>query len=239
MTSSCSIWRRVMCECSEISMPLRFSTFSTFALTEFTVICSRSTLATTLTTSHRMPISMFMMVSDATKMKASSRTVLNQLSRATALTKSAMSGTMPPRSSWKQEWGTDWKYWSPIALCFVSWRKAIPNRYTMMASSTKVSSTDLVPTHMPLIKIISSGTARRSRTILAMRVSRISRSSRSAELFPKPPDDSEARAKTMDVTQVSRTARKTRTESKTNQPSWTAFLACSKAMKRTKISKTK
>mmetsp|Transcript_19287 Transcript_19287/g.55991 ORF Transcript_19287/g.55991 Transcript_19287/m.55991 type:complete len:200 (+) Transcript_19287:658-1257(+) len=126
------------------------------------------------------------------------------------------------------------------SVSMVSCVKAMANTYSSRQSRHSVKKTDRVAAAIPLIRIMSSGIARRSRAILAMRVSRASRKTRRIDALPKPPELAPPMIRIRPVvTHVSTTITNTSTESKANQVSFNPLRFFSNAMKRTNHSKKK
>mmetsp|Transcript_130714 Transcript_130714/g.240461 ORF Transcript_130714/g.240461 Transcript_130714/m.240461 type:complete len:112 (-) Transcript_130714:127-462(-) len=104
----------------------------------------------------------------------------------------------------------------------------------------KVKKTLRVAASIPLIRTMSSGIARRSRAIRAMRERRSNLAMRRIEALPTPALDPEVLVRATKVSaQVSSTMDVTSMESKTNHPSFKPFRLRLNDMKRTNHSKVK
>mmetsp|Transcript_56886 Transcript_56886/g.123068 ORF Transcript_56886/g.123068 Transcript_56886/m.123068 type:complete len:248 (+) Transcript_56886:708-1451(+) len=117
--------------------------------------------------------------------------------------------------------GTLGKRSFPTCVPCVIWRKAMPKTYMRMTSRQSVVSTERMDATIPFTRIRSSGIARRSRAIRAMRESRIRRAILKIWAFPKAPPFPLLKTMTTKLmTHVSSTIMLTRTESKRNQASF-------------------
>mmetsp|Transcript_113103 Transcript_113103/g.325135 ORF Transcript_113103/g.325135 Transcript_113103/m.325135 type:complete len:212 (-) Transcript_113103:262-897(-) len=110
---------------------------------------------------------------------------------------------------------------------------AIPKMYKSRQSKHNVKNTERVAVAMPLMSIMSSGMALRSRAIRAMRDSLANLAILKIDALPKPPWPPPPMMNIKPVKiHVSITMKNTKIESNTNQPSRKPFLFTLKALKR-------
>mmetsp|Transcript_55163 Transcript_55163/g.124206 ORF Transcript_55163/g.124206 Transcript_55163/m.124206 type:complete len:238 (-) Transcript_55163:724-1437(-) len=163
---------------------------------------------------------MFMPVRVATRMKMRMRSAYMKLSEAISVTMEPKSGMVALRSNETIASGTVLKYRSPTFVPDVSCLKAMAKTYMITTRRTSVRQTDRMAIDMPFIRTISSGMARRTRTMRATRVSRRSRKTRRMDASPMPDAFPAFEYRRMTViTQVSRIIRQTSVPSKRNHMS--------------------
>mmetsp|Transcript_105598 Transcript_105598/g.327888 ORF Transcript_105598/g.327888 Transcript_105598/m.327888 type:complete len:254 (-) Transcript_105598:286-1047(-) len=239
-TSAC--WRIVMNSVREMRSSWSSSscerTLCSFSVTLPTCSASFSASATALTTSQRMPMSMFIRVSADREMnmrKSTKQTALS--SRMAVHMSSRLSRKTPWISKVYMEVETESKKRLPRSDPAASCVKAIAKTYMKAVMRNRTVMTDRMADNMPLTRISSSGMTRIIRT---MRVSlRSLKSLRMETLLKLSEPSTPAMTITMVKIHVSPTIMNTKQESKTNQASRRQSLVRRKDMKRTSHSKEK
>mmetsp|Transcript_86162 Transcript_86162/g.157689 ORF Transcript_86162/g.157689 Transcript_86162/m.157689 type:complete len:214 (+) Transcript_86162:1119-1760(+) len=190
-------------------------------------------------------MSMFMKVRAAKKMNRKNIRAKYHCVAPKSVIRAPLSGITPSTISVYIDPGTELKLSCPTSVPSVKVRMAIAKTAVIPPKRTRVIATDRIPTTVPLIKIISSGMARSSRTIRAMRVRRSKRSSFKIDASPNLslvddiPSEPSITLSTVYMIQVSVTIKHISTLSNTNQESWRAVTFRAKAPKRIVHSKAK
>mmetsp|Transcript_12586 Transcript_12586/g.24637 ORF Transcript_12586/g.24637 Transcript_12586/m.24637 type:complete len:308 (-) Transcript_12586:486-1409(-) len=225
---------------SSSSAPVSLRSSSILSRTKPRERVSRSVEATADTTSQITPISIFIMVRAERKMKAYKTNNKNKLCSFMGSTKPAkLSINAALRSSSCIAAGTLGKKTSH-GESLHSWTKAMPKMYSRTKRRLRVKPTERIAASMPLMRMSSSGIARNSLAMRAIRVRRNKRAIRKIPAFCKPPPwPPLASNTTTGINQVSKTMVPTRNESKTNQASRSPLNFRLKAQKRITHSKLK
>mmetsp|Transcript_30985 Transcript_30985/g.65920 ORF Transcript_30985/g.65920 Transcript_30985/m.65920 type:complete len:261 (-) Transcript_30985:428-1210(-) len=226
----------------EISMSLSASRdiriCCNFPVTKFTIMSSFSVAETKLTTSQSTPMSMFMTVRFAKRIKTKRNHKQGTLSFWIAV-------ESVERSSVKAPWinnvyidlPTLGKYFFPMSVPAANCVNTIAKMYKEATRSDITEHTEPVEDIMPLMRIINSGMDRNMR---AKRESLARRKSRKMDASPPtlepPPPSSSVKVV---IIQVSPTIMKTKQESNTNHASLKPSRFLLKAWKRTNHSREK